>query len=71
MLTWTAQEAGRLDHGEREKMIGEAGRKLQRQLLEATLTIASAREERSAPLVSAAGIRHGTVEQGHDRGARP
>jgi len=26
MLTWTAQEAGRLDHGEREKMIGEAGR---------------------------------------------
>jgi hypothetical protein len=68
MLTWTAQEAGRLDHGEREKMIGEAGRELQRQLLEATLTIDSAREERSAPLVSAAGIRHGTVEQGHDRG---
>ena len=68
MLTWTAQEAGRLDHGEREKMIGESGRELQRQLLEATLTIDSAREERIEQVTSAAGIRHGSVEQGHDRG---
>ncbi len=68
MLTWTAQEAGRLDHGEREKVIGESGRELQRQLLEATLTIDSAREERTGQVTSAAGIRHGSVEQGHDRG---
>ena len=68
MLTWTAQEAGRLDHGEREKVIGESGRELQRQLLEASLTIDSAREERIEQVTSAAGIRHGSVEQGHDRG---
>ncbi len=68
MLTWTAQEAGGLDHGEREKVIGESGRELQRQLLEATLAIDSAREERTGQVTSAAGIRHGTVETGHDRG---
>jgi hypothetical protein len=68
MVTWTAQEAGRLDHGEREKVIGESGRELQRRLLEATFTIDSAREERTGPVTSAAGIRHGSVEAGHDRG---
>jgi hypothetical protein len=68
MLTWTVQQAGRLDHGERETVIGESGRELQRQLLEATFTIDSAREERTVQVTSAAGIRHGSVEAGHDRG---
>ncbi|MGH3420813.1 MAG: ISKra4 family transposase [Streptosporangiaceae bacterium] len=49
-------------------MIGEAGRELQRQLLEATFTIDCAREERVTRVTSAAGIRHGSVEKGHDRG---
>jgi hypothetical protein len=68
MLTWTAQQAGRLDHGEREKAVAESGRELQRQVLEATFAVDCAREERAAPLTSAAGIRHGTVEKGHERG---
>ncbi|HUY46057.1 MAG TPA: hypothetical protein VMV92_10070 [Streptosporangiaceae bacterium] len=68
MLTWTARQAGRLDHGEREKAVAESGRELQRQVLEATFAVDSAREERSGPLVSAAGIRHGTVEKGCGRG---
>ena len=69
MLAWSAREAAGLDHGERETVIAESGRELQRRLLEATVTIDSAREERAGPLISAAGIRHGTVEEGHDRGA--
>ncbi len=68
MITWAAREAAGADHGEREKVIGEAGRELQRQLLEASLTIDGAREERVSHLMSAAGIRHGSVEKGHDRG---
>ena len=68
MITWAAREAAGADHGEREKAIGEAGRELQRQLLEATLAIDGAREERVSHLMSAAGIRHGSVERGHDRG---
>jgi hypothetical protein len=68
MLTWTAQQAAPLDHGDREKVIAEAGRELQRQLLESTFTIDCAREERTAPLISAAGIRHGTVEKDRERG---
>jgi hypothetical protein len=68
MLTWAAREAAALDHGEREKVIAESGRELQRRLLEATFTIDSAREERIGQVTSAAGIRHGTVEAGHDRG---
>jgi len=68
MLTWTARQTASLDHGEREKAIAESGRELQRQLLESTFTIDSAREERTAPLTSAAGIRHGTVENGCGRG---
>ena len=57
-----------LDHGEREKEIAESGRELQRRLLEATFAIDSAREERVGQVTSAAGIRHGSVEKGHDRG---
>ena len=68
MIGWAAQEAAGADHGEREKVIGQAGRELQRRLLEATLTIDSAREGRVSHLISAAGIRHGSVEKGHDRG---
>jgi hypothetical protein len=68
MLTWMAREAGRLDHGEREKTVAESGRELQRQLLESTFTIDCAREERAASLTSAAGIRHGTVEKARERG---
>jgi hypothetical protein len=68
MLTWTVQQAGPLDHGERENVIGESGRELQRQLLEAAFTIDAAREERAGQVTSAAGFRHGSVEKGHDRG---
>ena len=68
MLAWTAREAAPLDHGERETAIAGSGRELQRQVPEATFAVDSAREERSAPLVSAAGIRHGTVEKGCGRG---
>src|SRR6266536_976408 len=68
MLSWTARQACRLDHGERESVIGDSGRELQRQLLEATFAIDCAREERAGQVTSAAGIRHGTVEKGHDRG---
>jgi hypothetical protein len=68
MLSWAAGKAAGLDHGEREKVIGESGRELQRRLLEAIFTIDSAREERIAQVTSAAGIRHGSVEAGHDRG---
>ena len=68
MLAWAALEAAGLDHGEREKVIAESGRELQRRLLEATFAVDCAREERTGPLTSAAGIRHGSVEEGHDRG---
>lgn len=68
MLTWAVKEAAAVDHGQREKEIGESGRELQRRLLEATFAIDCAREERVSHVTSAAGIRHGTVEKGHDRG---
>jgi hypothetical protein len=68
MLAWAAEDAASLDHGERETEIGETGRELQRRLLEATLAIDCAREERISHVTSAAGIRHGSVEKGHDRG---
>jgi hypothetical protein len=68
MLAWAAAGARRLDHGDREKAIAESGRELQRQLLEATFAIDSAREERVEQVTSAAGIRHGSVEKGHGRG---
>jgi hypothetical protein len=68
MLTWAAGDAGALDHGDRETAIAESGRELQRRLLEATFTIDAGGEERTGQVTSAAGIRHGTVEKGHDRG---
>jgi hypothetical protein len=69
LAAWAADEARFLDLGEREEVIGEEGRELQRRLLEATFAIDAAREERPpAPVISAAGIRHGTVEAGHERG---
>ena len=68
LLTWAAEESGFLDHGEREDVIGQEGRELQRRLLQATFDLDSAREERIAQVASAAGVRHGTVEAGHGRG---
>jgi hypothetical protein len=68
MAAWAADDAAGLDHAEREKALAESGRDLQRQLLEATFAIDSAREERITQVTSAAGIRHGSVEKGHDRG---
>jgi hypothetical protein len=68
MLTWAAEQASGADHADREKVIAESGRDLQRRLLEATFTIDCARERRITHVDSAAGIRHGSVEAGHDRG---
>ncbi len=68
LAAWAAGEAGYLDHGERENVIGDEGRELQRRLLQATFDVDSAREERAGQVTSAAGIRHGTVEEGHGRG---
>ena len=68
LAVWAAEEAGYLDHGEREEVIGAEGRELQRRLLQATFDIDGAREERAAQVTSAAGIRHGIVEDGHGRG---
>ena len=68
LAAWAAEEAGYLDHGEREKVIGAEGRELQRRLLQATFDIDGAREQRAGLVTSAAGIRHGIVEEGHGRG---
>jgi hypothetical protein len=68
MLTWAVQQAAPLDHGDRENVIADSGRELQRQLLESAFTIDCAQEMRIEQVTSAAGIRHGTVEKGHDRG---
>jgi hypothetical protein len=68
LVAWAAGEAGYLDHGEREKVIGQEGRELQRRLLQATFDIDAAREERAEGVTSAAGLRHGIVEEGHGRG---
>jgi hypothetical protein len=68
LAAWAAEESRYLDHGEREKVIGQEGRELQRRLLQAAFDIDSAREERAAQVTSAAGIGHGTVEAGHGRG---
>src|ERR1017187_5190757 len=64
MLAWTVQQAAPLDHGDRENVIADSGRELQRQLLESTFTIDCAQEMRIEQVTSAAGIRHGTVEKG-------
>src|SRR5438552_5546824 len=42
LAAWAADEARYLDHGEREQVIGEEGRELQRRLLQATFDIDSA-----------------------------
>ena len=68
LIAWAAGRPPDLDHGDRETMIEQSGRDLQRRLLEATFTIDSAREQRITHVDSAAGIRHGTVEKNHDRG---
>ena len=68
LAAWAADEARFCDHGEREKVIGEEGRELQRRLLQAAFDIDSAREQRAAQVTSAAGIPHGSVEAGHGRG---
>jgi hypothetical protein len=68
LAAWAAGEACYLDHGEREKVIGQEGRELQRRLLQATFDVDAAREERAEGVTSAAGIRHGIVEDGHGRG---
>src|SRR5487761_1191910 len=68
LAAWTADEARYLDHGEREKVIGDEGRELQRRLLEAAFGLDAAREERGARGTSAAGVSHGTVEKGCGRG---
>jgi hypothetical protein len=49
-------------------VIGDEGRELQRLLLQAAFDLDAAREERAAQVTSAAGIGHGTVEEGHGRG---
>jgi len=68
LAAWAADEARFCDLGEREEVIGTGGRELQRRLLEATLAVDAAREERAARVTSAAGIGHGSVEAGHERG---
>ena len=68
LAAWAADEARFCDLGEREEVIGQEGRELQRRLLEATFAIDAAREERAARVTSAAGIPHGSVEAGHERG---
>jgi hypothetical protein len=68
LAAWTAEEAGYLDHADREKAIGDEGRELQRLLLQAAFDLDAAREERAAGVTSAAGIGHGSVEKGHGRG---
>ena len=68
LAAWAADEACYLDHGEREKAIGDEGRELQRRLLQATFDIDAAREQRAEGVTSAAGIRHGIIEAGHGRG---
>ncbi len=67
LVGWTVDGAGALDHGDREKTIEKDGRELQRSLLETTFALDAARERRVSHLVSAARIRHGGVETGHDR----
>src|SRR5262249_274272 len=67
MIAWTAGQASGVDHGDREKVIEESGRELQRRLLEATFTIDCAREPRNAQVTSAAGVRPRPVGEGHGR----
>jgi len=68
MISWAVDGAAGADHGDRETVIGTDGRELQRALLQTTFALDTAREQRVSHLVSAAGIRHGSVENGHRRG---
>jgi hypothetical protein len=68
LAAWTAGEARYLDHGDREKLIAEEGRSLQQRFLQATFRLDAALEDRAQDVMSAAGIRHGTVERGCERG---
>ena len=68
LAAWTADEARWLDHGDREKLIEEEGRRTNQRLLQATFVIDAFREERAASVTSAAGIRHGTAEKGTKTG---
>jgi hypothetical protein len=68
LAAWTADEARYLDHGDREKVIAEEGRRLSRDLLQATFELDALREEKAAGVTSAAGIRHGNAEKGTRRG---
>jgi len=68
LLGWLIDDAGRADHGDREKTLDTDGRELQRRLLDTSFALDTAREQRVDHLVSEAGIRHGGAETGHDRG---
>jgi hypothetical protein len=68
LLSWAAGEAGLADLGEREEVLAEEGRELLRRLLQATLDLDAAREERAGGVTSAAGIRHGIAEDGQGKG---
>jgi hypothetical protein len=68
LAAWAADEARWLDHGDREKLIEEEGRRTNQRLLQATFVIDAFREERAASVTSAAGIRHGTAEKGAKTG---
>src|SRR5450756_2571444 len=69
LAAWAADEARFCDLGEREEVIGEEGRELQRRLLEATFAIDAAGAERAQErVIRADRIRRGPVEARHDRG---
>jgi hypothetical protein len=68
LAAWAADEARSCDLGEREQVIADDGRELQRRLLQAAFDLDAAREERAAGVTSAAGISHGTAERGRGRG---
>ena len=67
LLAWAADESGFLDHGEREEVIGQEGRELQRGCWRPR-SPSTAPAKSGGAVTSAAGIRHGTVEAGHERG---
>jgi hypothetical protein len=67
-LNWVAAEAGGLDHGVRESHLQVRGREMMRGLLQDSLDLDALREAREQAVTSVAGLVHGTVERGHDRG---
>jgi len=68
MISWAVDGAADADHADRETILDKEGRTLQRTLLQTTLALDTAREQRVSHLVSATGIRHGGVERDHHRG---